>query len=230
MLRSIQFASLSPAYTTGPIRVQAPQPRQAVRFSGFPKEQEFNRVLDYVTGSRLGNFFRHRTFQSLESLVEQGKVDIDVEFAPGSGPTPFSYFAKADNIGAMRRLAALGANVNYGYFYTPFTEAMDEERYDTARILAGLGANVDFTDSDGRTQLMRQALFNNLEAVQLLLELGADVSKKTAPRHAHGPLENKTVLDLVHERNARLVDQGQAPAVSPEIIALLEGSQAQPEA
>jgi uncharacterized protein len=94
------------------------------------------------------------------------------------GTTPLHWAAHENDLVAVRRLIAQGANVNAknDYGATPMSEAAVSGNAALLEALLNAGANVESPNADGQTALMVVARTGNVEAARVLITHGANVN------------------------------------------------------
>jgi cytohesin len=131
-----------------------------------------------------------------------------------------SWAAQDGNVAELRRLAALGANVNAeaGDGQRPLHTAASNGHVEAIRALAELGADVHAATAGGETPLHSAARNGHVEAMRALVRLGANVQAQDAvgrtPLHLaalNGHVEAmRALVDLGADVHAEAAD-GQRP-------------------
>lgn len=116
---------------------------------------------------------REQSNEVVELLLKQPGLDANATNA--AGETLLMMAALRGHLGAMRRLIALGAEINREG-WTPLHYAASGVDNGAAVMLLDLGARIDALAPSGNTPLMMAAGFGNIDTADLLARRGADVS------------------------------------------------------
>ncbi|BBB91802.1 lipoprotein NlpI precursor [Methylomusa anaerophila] len=144
--------------------------------------------------------------EMINYLIDHG-ADVNVHIEPygylnGYFETPLMIAVRANNIDLVKILINAGADINAydpPYKKTPLFYALFHKNTDILQYLIAQGADVNFTQSDGTTHLMTAAANNKLASAKILLEAGADPTRKNK--------DGKTALIIAIEKNNKeLID------------------------
>lgn len=102
---------------------------------------------------------------------------LDPEATNQAGETLLMMAALRGRLGAMRQLIARGAAINREG-WTPLHYAASGSEAAATRLLLDLNAHVDARAPNGNTPLMMAAGFGSIDAAELLVRHGADVTLK----------------------------------------------------
>lgn len=142
---------------------------------------------------------RGKSLNASAALLQWDK--IDVEPRNKSDESPLMLAALDGQIDTVRRLIALGADVNKTG-WAPLHYAATRGHLDVMTLLLDKNAYIDAASPNGSTPLMMAAFYGTPSAVKLLLEAGADPLLKNQ--------QELTAIDFAHRNNR---------AESAEIIA-----------
>jgi ankyrin repeat protein len=129
-------------------------------------------------GFLLAAFCALGSFASAQNLAPAAAGDN------GDGTTPLHWAVYNNDLTAVKRLLAAGADANAANDYgsTPLSEAAITGNIEVIRSLLKAGANVESANADGMTALMILARTSNVDAAKLLLKHGAKVNRREAWR------------------------------------------------
>ena len=141
--------------------------------------------VDQGGGDRSGNTALHEAVGQNHADVVQVLIDAgaDIEKKDSSaGRTPLFHACKEGYLDIVKVLVQAGASVTDHNGRTCLTAAVEEVHTETVLYLVGLG-RVD-VDQVGRTEgdwtaLHKAVLRNDVDMVQVLIDAGADIEKKT---------------------------------------------------
>ena len=180
---------------------------------------------------------RYREVESARRLLSVG---ASVDAPDDRGETPL-FWAKCDDIEAVRLLLEAGANSNIQnrFGQTTLHQVLDvcSEAEQVVRLLLEAGADVNIQDRRGTTALHLAASDGNIELTRMLVEAGADVDARDEdgerPLHVAAALGNAEMASFLIEAgadlNARNQD-GETPlhiagySDSAEVVSLLIGA------
>ena len=141
--------------------------------------------------------------------------------ADGDGLTPLHKAVSADDIAAVKRLLASGADARAATtlgHVTPLALAATNGDAAIIQALLNAGAAVDVTNADGDTPLMLAAASGSTDAIKALLDKGAAINAKE-------PVRGETPLMFAAGRNRAdavklLIARGADGAATSTVVAL----------
>jgi ankyrin repeat protein len=139
----------------------------------------------------------------------------------GDGLTPLHKAVSADDIAAVKRLLAAGADARAATILghvTPLALAATNGDAAIIQALLDAGAGVEVVNADGATPLMLAAASGSPDAIGVLLDHGAAINAKE-------PLRGETPLMFAAGRNRAsavklLISRGADPAVTSTVVKL----------
>ena len=138
----------------------------------FDGDNEYNTPL-YMAASN-GNI------EAVKILLEAG---ADVNAKNFKGETPLYVAISKNNNELAKLLMQYNADVNHKvHGWTPLYFAILKKNNEIAKILIEHNANVDLIDYYGYSPLMLAARNGDVEAVQLLIDNGADITRQSTPQ------------------------------------------------
>lgn len=162
-----------------------------------------------LKGRNISEVFQDKRVQKLALAAANGKTEeinsliksgLDVNYQGKKGITPLLWTFFAENKLGFESLLKNGANPNLmvdgdpmmRFFTEPVVEDNDDYdyKYDNAKFLElalKYGGDPNAVDSTGSTMLMIACAPGTIRRVELLIEYGADLEKRT-------PLRNETAL------------------------------------
>lgn len=147
------------------------------------------------------------SWKTFDVLLADPRTNVNLENALGE--TPLMYVAIAGDIARAEALMARGAKVDK-LGWTPLHYAASKGQIAMIKLLLAHEAMPNAPSPDGVTPLMMAAYSGNRQAVQLLLNAGA----------------NPVVQDLKHHDAADWADQGKHGSLAKELRALVAKSEA----
>lgn len=125
-------------------------------------------------------------YEDIVNLMLQHKVSVAPEW-DRTGPVDTAI--KTGNLKILKNLAEAKADLNdIGYDHTPLMLAIQNKRMDCIRFLVENGVDIEKEDPLGRTALNEACFCNYFEAVEYLVEKGADF------RHRDGRGQDENTL------------------------------------
>ncbi len=165
---------------------------------------------------------RNRTWL-LAGLGVAGLCTVGFLFgqAAGDGFTPLHKAVSEDDLPAVKRLLAAGADAHAATILghvTPLALAATNGDAAIIQALLTAGAGVEVANADGATPLMLAASSGNVDAIKTLLDHGASINAKE-------PLRGETPLMFAAGRNRAsavkfLISRGSDPAVTSTVVKL----------
>lgn len=113
------------------------------------------------------------SFETVKFLIDNG---ANIHHQMSNGMSPLYCATLNGNYDVVHLLLKLGANVNVQHNETPLTAAArnGKERIRILELLINFGASVNHQIPNGRTALFFACAFDHMDAVEFLLQKGAD--------------------------------------------------------
>jgi len=135
-------------------------------------------------------------WNSFDVLLEHSELNVHVTNAVNE--SPLMYLAIVGDTARAQRLIAKGAAVNR-LGWTPLHYAASRGRTQTLQLLLAHQAIVNAPAPDGTSPLMMAAYSGSAQAVQILLDAGADATMRNLP--------GRSVVDWAHSAGHTLLAQ-----------------------
>lgn len=142
------------------------------------------------------------SYKTTEVLLRAPKIDVN-RVSP-SGETPLMMAVLKGQQPLAERLIKMGADVNKPG-WTPLHYAATGGHAPLVQLLLGAHAYIDAASPNGTTPLMMAAMYGSMEAVQLLLQEGADPGLRNEQKLSAEDFATKASRKDVAERIARAV-------------------------